>query len=282
MGNSLSRYPTNSGQEPYLNLTAAKINPFSGNPEEWHSWKAHTTFALNGSGFGKVIFDLDFAMDNTLKNRIVYLQLRIATLGGLAENLVTAHDCTQNGYLAWNDMVKWFDGSQLKADLAESRRNALEGLRIHSNTTDSSYISKFMVANIKLKEIPGESYTESHLVSMFLTNIEDSEYDTVKNYLQQSGTKTLDECVNALRKEEHKKKVEFAKGKVLKHALRRMSGSYQVKNQPPMHVRRIGYNEPQSKCYFTNHNGFITVSSDEWHTLSIKVQDFIREYNGYV
>jgi len=61
-----------------------------------------------------------------------------------------------------------------------------------------------------------------------------------------------------------------------------MSGSYQVKNQPPMHIRHIGYNEPQSKCYFTNHNGFITVSSDEWHTLSIKVQDFIREYNGYV
>ena len=118
---------------------------------------------------------------------MVFSQLRIATLGGEAQHIVEAHGATQNGFMAWQDLLKWFDGAQIKADLAEERRNALESLRLHPNTTASAYISKFMLANIKLKEIPGESFTEAHLVSMFLGNIESEEYKVVKDFCNSLG-----------------------------------------------------------------------------------------------
>ena len=82
-----------------------------------------------------------------------------------------------------------------------------------------------------------------------------------------------------MRKEESKKKVEFAKGKVLRHALRRINNEDKRNHDPPRHVRRIGYNEPRANILYTNMRGSIILTPKEWHDQSSDVQEFIRHYN---
>ena len=101
-------------------------------------------------------------------------------------------------------------------------------------------MNKFMSAKFLLNEIPGESFSESHLVILFLIQIEDPEYQNLKKYLLQSGAITLDVCVHALRKEEVQKEMERKQNRDLKHTMRRIldseRGSYR---DPPRHFRRV-------------------------------------------
>ena len=76
-----------------------------------------------------------------------------------AADTSTAATLRKKGKGAWNSLNKWYAGDKLREHDAEEKRNMLENLRLHANTTASSYLNLFLTSNRDLSIIPEESYT---------------------------------------------------------------------------------------------------------------------------
>lgn len=184
-----------------LKLEAQKVKEFNGGYDEWQQWKSRTECAFDGSGYEKILTDSSFARDNPRMNRVVYSQLAVATVDGTAYHLVRNFEDEKDGHEAWMALCEWFDGDQIRNETSESLRSKLDSLKLHNGTTASQYVNKFLMWRMELDKIPGESYSESHAVYLFLKNILDVEYDTTVTYLQNNGS-NLSECINTIRKAE--------------------------------------------------------------------------------
>ena len=73
-------------------------------------------------------------------------------------------------------MRNWFDGNTIKSETSEELRMRLESLTLHSGVQASYYINNFLTAQSELEVIPGEAFSKSHTIFLFLRNIHDSEY----------------------------------------------------------------------------------------------------------
>ena len=73
---------------------------------------------------------------------------------------------------------------------------------------------------MELDKIPGEGYSESHAVYLFLKKIMDSDYDTTVTYLRNNGS-DLAECINTVRKAERDLLWKRSDKRRLKHMVRR-------------------------------------------------------------
>eukprot|EP00957_Ditylum_brightwellii_P098785 7525305-Ditylum_brightwellii.AAC.1 len=84
MGNLIGRQiVTGSG----LKLKLQKIVKFSTKMEEWQKWKNRTKYALDGSGYKQILTNREYASRSHHQNRVVFLQLSVATSGGTAFHL---------------------------------------------------------------------------------------------------------------------------------------------------------------------------------------------------
>ena len=70
------------GRVSNLKLEAQQIRDFTGLMMDWTKWKNRTECAFDGSGYGKVLTDSEFAKNDLMMNRIVYAQLSVATSDG--------------------------------------------------------------------------------------------------------------------------------------------------------------------------------------------------------
>ena len=184
-----------------LKLEAQKIKEFSGSYDEWQRWKSRTECAFDGSGCENILVDPVFATNNPRMNRVVYSQLAVATVDGTAYHLVRQFEELKDGHEAWNALCGWFDGDQIRNETLESLRSKLDSLKLHNGTTASQYVNKFLMWQMELDKIPGEGYSESHAVYLFLKNIMDPDYDTTVTYLRNNGL-DLSECINTIWKAE--------------------------------------------------------------------------------
>ena len=123
-------------------------------------------------------------MRNSKMNKIVYSQLAAATIEGSANHLVTQFNGTKNGHAAWHALTEWYDGDIVKAETADELRSKLTGLMLNPGESASNYINKFLIWFRDLNKIPGEGYSNSHGISLFLRNIRDTEYETTVGILK--------------------------------------------------------------------------------------------------
>ena len=206
MGNIIGRSEIRSGPSG-LKLESQRIVDFNGRVEDWQKWKNRTQCAFDGSGYERILSDREYANRMRNQNRVVFSQLSVATSGGTAYHLVKQHDEDKDGYAAWQSLIKWFDGDVLKAETADTVRARLESYKLGNGTTASQYINNFLTAYRELNNIPGESISDSHALSMFLHGITDPDFSTFVQ-IQRNKNEGLEEAVLALRKED---RVLFAK-----------------------------------------------------------------------
>jgi hypothetical protein len=114
--------------ETNLKLKAQKIKDFTGGHEDWPNWKSQTKCAFSGSGYERVLKDLEYAMANERLNKVVYTQLAAATVEGVAYHLVSKVEETKNGHSAWRNLVEWYDGDMILNETAENLQNKLDNL----------------------------------------------------------------------------------------------------------------------------------------------------------
>jgi hypothetical protein len=125
-----------------LKLEAQKIKEFTGNFDMWQKWKSRTECAFDGSGYVKVLLDHIYAKNNTQMNRVVYAQLYVAMVDGMAHHLRKQHDVNKDDNAAWKSLCDWFDGDLIWNKTAETTRSRIEALKLHKGTMARDYVSR--------------------------------------------------------------------------------------------------------------------------------------------
>ena len=109
-------------------LEAQKVKEFNGAYDEWQHWKSQTKFALDGSGYKRILVDPGYAKDNPRMNQVVYSQLVVAMVDGTAYHLVRQHEEQKDGHKAWIALCEWYVGDQIQNETLESLRSKLDTL----------------------------------------------------------------------------------------------------------------------------------------------------------
>lgn len=278
-----------------LKLEAQKVKEFNGDFDEWARWKSRTECALDGSGYEKILTDITFAMNNPRMNRVVYSQLAVATVEGTAYHLVRQYDEEKDGHAAWSALCTWFDGDQIRNETSETLRAKLEGLKLHSGTTASQFVNKFLMWHMELDKIPGEGYSSSHAVYLFLKNIVDKDYDSTVTFLRNNGS-NLNDCINALRKAERDLSQKRSERRKMRQFVRRaksaeLESSDEEEYEKPSSRKRRKKNHEENYItttkprklagkITTTQKGFISFPYDEWKKLEEEDKVKIQEYNA--
>jgi hypothetical protein len=269
-----------------LKLEAQKINEFNGDYEQWPKWKSRTECAFNGSGYDKILTNEQFAKSNPKMNTIVYSQLAVATVDGSAHHLVKQHEDERDGYKAWNSLLEWFDGDNIRNETADMIRARLQALTLHPGMTASDYVNKYMMRFQELQRIPGEGMSIGHATQLFLGNIQDDRYEMTVKYLRNADAK-LHECVTAIRKEECDQLRKRAAKRKLNATIRRYreNGDYTTtedsniedeNHTTPKKIRRL------KGTFETNDRGFLSIPNDQWAKLDDTDKAFVQKYNAKV
>ena len=160
--------------------------------------------ALEGSGYDTILADRTFANTHPKMNKIVYSQLAAATNDGTAHHLIAQLGDTKDGHAAWNALSEWYDGDVAKAETTKELRNKLQELTLTQGMDAMAYINKFLIYLCDLNKIPGEEFSASHGVSLFLRNIHNDDYKQEISILKTSNEHDIMHCVQAIRKRERK------------------------------------------------------------------------------
>jgi hypothetical protein len=284
--------------ETNLKLEAQKIKDFTGGHEDWQKWKSRTECAFSGSGYERVLEEMEYAMSNERMNKVVYSQLAAATVDGVAYHLVQQFESDKNGHAAWKNLCEWYDGDMIMNETAENLRNKLDNLRLHTGVSGSEYVNKFLAWYRDLDKIKGEGLSKGHATHLFLKNITDSEYQSSVTYCRNTDC-SLEKCIAAVRKQERDIQQKKLDRHRLKATLRRMKSSGDSdmdddefgptpKRPKYTKTRRVGSNTDKvENTKFegeldTTERGLLRFHGDCWKTMDDKAKDFVRDYNATV
>jgi hypothetical protein len=281
-----------------LKLEAQKIKDFGGAHDDWTKWKSRTECAFSGSGYERVLEDVGYAMAHPRLNKVVYSQLASATVDGVAYHLVQKFETEKDGHAAWKNMCEWYDGETVKSETAVNLRSKIEGLQLTASVSGSEYVNKFLALHRDLEKIKGEGMSASHAVSVFLRNITDPDYQTTVTFCLNSDA-PLDNCINAIRKQEREIQQKKLTRYRLKATLRRMKGKSDDSDDESMDgqkrakkARRVEVVTPEkaekaeNKKFEgeldTTNKGLLRFSGDCWKKMEEKDKEFVRDYNAAV
>ena len=306
MGSTISRVTRTIGTtneargETNLKLEAQKIKDFTGGHEEWQKWKSRTECAFSGSGYERVLDDLEYATNNVRLNKVVYSQLAAATVDGVAYHLVQQFETEKNGHAAWKNLCDWYDGDTIQNETAENLRNKLDNLRLHSGVSGSQYVNKFLAWYRDLEKIKGKGLSAGHAKQLFLKNITDVEYQTSVAYCRNTDC-SLDKCIAAIRKQERdiqQKKLDRYRLKATLRRMRPSDDSDQDDDMPEPTMKRNKHTKARrvennfDKAENTNtkfegeldttEKGLLRLNGDCWKKMEEKEKEFVRDYNATI
>ena len=281
-----------------LKLASQKIVEFSGKIDEWQRWKNRTKCAFIGSGYESILLNPFEAAGQPSANAIVYSQLAVATSGGTAYHLVKAFEWEQDGNAAWRNLLEWYDGDALKNETADTLRRKLESYRLSSSDGVLRYINNFITTYRELDEVPGEGWSPSHALSVFLDGITDPSFETFV-MIQRSKGETLDETILALRKYDRELSAKRVEKRKLKSTVRRMienneisidydndeelePSNKRVKRARRTNVDRKYFNGPNGLKYWFSDGGYLRIDPKSFKELSGEDRQFVISYNAKV
>ena len=268
MGNSI--FGNELLKRSNVKLQAQQVSAYDGSSIKWHSWNKKMKAAVGTAGMLRVLEEESYARSHPIDNETVFHLLQVATADGHAAHLVDAYEEMKDGYSAYQELVKWYEGDELTTKTAEDVRAKLDKLKLSNMNTASQYINQFLQHTKHLAELK-EEYTPSKTVNIFLTQITDPDYTATVEHCLENKLK-IRECIEKIRAKE-----------------RRLDRSRSAKRRTPIIVRR--YREDEN-----NHNigkefsledyktkkGFYSVPSEIWFNLTEEERLFIKEQNGKV
>ena len=180
-----------------VKLQAQSVSVFDGNPLKWHIWKKKTRAAIGTAGLLRILDEENFATRNGADNETVFHLLQVATSDGTAAHLVDKFEEQRNGRMAYQELVKWYEGDDLTTETAEDMRSKIDKIFMSSTSTTSNYINNFL-QYVKLSEDLGEAYTPSKTISIFLDQITDPDYASTKENCVEDKL-SLEQCIKWIR-----------------------------------------------------------------------------------
>ena len=279
-----------------LKLEAQRVKDFTGNPDKWQKWKSRTLCAFSGSGYEQILESEKYAQEHPRYNKVVFSQLSAATVDGTAYHLIQEFETTRDGHLAWKNLCEWYDGEDMRLETAEGIRIKLDNLTLHSGISASDYINKFLAWYRDLAKIPGEGYTKSHAVYIFLKHITDEDYKTTVTFCRNTKS-SLADCISAIRKHERDITQQKLERHRLKATIKRLketmdSDDEQDVEPKPKRTKKIRRatatpEEHAENCKFEGEliptdKGLLRFVSACWKKMDDKAKDFVRDYNASV
>ena len=253
-----------------VKLQAQSITGFDGSAIKWHTWKKKTRAAIGTAGLLKILDDEEYANRNSADNETVFHLLQVATSDGNAAHLVDKYEDTSDGRMAYQELIKWYEGDELTTETAEDIRSKIDKTLLTSSTSASEYINNFLQYT-KLLDNLGESYTTSKTISMFLDQIKDPDYGSTKESCIEDKL-TLDQCIERVRSKE------------------RRLGRLKTNSRRGINIRRdqledhgtnvIDGNRGIEAKHYKNEKGFYSIPREIWRKLSPQDQQFIKKMNG--
>ena len=283
------QFPTNYDSDRYgstaLKLRSPEVKKFSGINNEWPEWKTSTSTTLLATGYGDII-DEGYDGSEPEKNKVVYAMLANATVGGRAHWLVMEHMKDMDGNMAWTQLHQWYEGTSIQSEIATSLRNQIHGAALIPGVSATQYINLFMQPYNKLGLIKGSSMSEAEAKDIFLENITDPEFKSLKEYLSTSlDTRTLRDLIVEIQKKE----LALNRRADLKRRVRRQALAHEilVEEPPTKRARRMGSEDAKCtllpKVIKPNLDGIIYIRpSETWKSLCADHKQFVTSYNSAV
>ena len=163
----------------------------------------------------------------------------------------------------------------------------MDGLTLHSNSSASNYINKFLTYHSELNRIPGEKASYSHGVNLFLKNITDTEYSTTVLY-QQNSNASLKESINVIRKTEQDLTTRRSNRRKLQNMVHRTKRKRdESEGDEDYSLGNEEERKPHTPKRFRGelvpkYSGMLGVAPDIWKTMTDEHMTFIQDWNAKV
>ena len=250
-----------------VKLQAQRIVAYDGDSLKWHSWNNKMRAAVGTAGMLKVLENKEYATKNVIDNETIFHLLQVATADGNAAHLVDMHENDKSGHLAYQELVKWFEGDELTTETAEDVRAKMDKLSLTTKNTASQYINQFLQHKKHLEELK-EEYTPSKTVNIFLTQITDPDYEmTVEHCLE--NRVDIKTCIERIRAKE--RRIDRIRG-----AKRNNTVVIRRQNTPNQNE---DMDKPIKLEDYKTEKGFFSVPSNVWFGLSDDDKAYVRSYN---
>ena len=142
MGNSI--FGNKLLKQSNVKLQAQHVSAYDGSSIKWHSWNKKMKAAVGTAGMLRVLEEESYARSHPIDNETVFHLLQVATADGHAAHLVDAYKEMKDGYSAYQELVKWYEGDELTTKTAEDIRAKLAKLKLSNMNTASQYINQFL------------------------------------------------------------------------------------------------------------------------------------------
>jgi len=202
-----------NAQAVSFKITAKDFGKFDGSPEHWFAFKNKTQSTLGIAGFSALLDERIPIRDIEGNWRLYYL-FEGATNEGSASHIVKRHKELRDGRAAWQSLVEWYEGRVVAGDIAKTCRVKLQALELNPKGDTNSYINEFIRLKDQLEDT-GEGERPATLIDQFLDQIKDSKYDVTVTTLRMDPNKTLESCIQAIRRHD----LVIARQKVQDHRL---------------------------------------------------------------
>ena len=103
---------------------------------------------------------------------------------GNVAHLVDKYDEECDGQMAYQELIKWYEGEDLTTETAEDNRLKLDEVLLSPNSSANEYINN-LLQYIKFLDSLGEAFTISKTMRIFLDQVNDPNYaSTEENYIK--------------------------------------------------------------------------------------------------
>ena len=150
-----------------VKLQAQLITGFDSNAVKWHTWKKKTRAAIGTAGLLKILDDEDYANRNSVDNETIFHLLQVATSDGNAAHLVDKYEETLDARMAYQELLRWYEGDELTTETAEDIRSKIDKTLLTSSTSASVHLmprecedhaQENIMSDVLLMESPPETW----------------------------------------------------------------------------------------------------------------------------
>ena len=223
--------------------------------------------AVGTAGMLKVIEDEDYSSSYVIDNETVLHLLQEASADGNAAHLVDMYKDEKDGYLAYQELVRWYEGDELTSETPEDVRSKMDKLSLSTKTSASQYINQFLQHKKHLDELK-EGYTASKTVSIFLSQVTDLDYElTVEHCIE--NKLDINECIERIRAKERRLDRERGAKRKISVSIRRQEKGGNRNRRDPIKLED-----------YKTVKGFYSIPSDVCFELSDDDKSYVKGFNG--
>ena len=182
--------------------TVPELDTFKGTDEDSFGWMEDTLTKLGTAGLARYLTDAGIVAKNSDLGESVFYPLRRATMNGLAKHVSEdlMHQKIYNPTNLWSNIEKYYDVNVNKANVILYEIKRLLALELNTSMTATKFISDYKDCLTRLRKVKAKIANDNEILrALLLLAIQDPNFDTVRDEILKSPTKTIEDLLTDLR-----------------------------------------------------------------------------------